>query len=105
MHPKKENEKADKTDYLIRSERLPSQATLLGMLRFLVLSHKGALNEDYRKADGEKRERQKALIGARSFSMDGRDMQDYGQILELSPLFLLLMAIDKNTRYTGPYVG
>ena len=89
INPHDRKEKTERIDYLIRSERLPSQATLLGMLRFLVLLNKKELNENNRRADRDKQDRQNALIGARSFSMEGEEKQDYGQILELSPLFLL----------------
>ena len=77
-----------KVDYYIKSEDLPSQTTILGILRFLVLQKAGQLSDSYR--DTSKAEQQRKLIGSNGFLYENRASQaDYGSIEELGPLFLL----------------
>lgn len=77
-----------KIDYYIRSEELPSQTTILGILRFLVLQKAGQLSDSYR--DRSKVEQQQMLIGSNGFRYEKRDSQnDYGVIEEIGSLFLM----------------
>ncbi|MDD6079746.1 MAG: type III-B CRISPR module-associated Cmr3 family protein [bacterium] len=75
-----------KANYLARSNQMPSQATLLGVMRYVVLRQRGLLGLK-NQAACEK------VIGPSSFSFDqsaepeGREA-DYGIIARLSPLFL-----------------
>ena len=86
----------EEKSYYIKSERLPNQSTLLGMLRFLVLSEAGLLNDTGIVPNNHRsfRDAQKRLIGENGFIIKGtmNSRVDYGEILSLSPLFL----IDKN---------
>lgn len=75
-----------KANYLARSNQMPSQATLLGMMRYVVLRQRKLLGLKDQEAC-------KKAIGPASFSFDhsvdpqGRET-DYGLIARLSPLFL-----------------
>lgn len=77
-----------KNDYFIRSELLPSQTTLLGMLRFLVLQEKGLLNGNKNNDKGLP-EKQMQIIGRSSFQIDSESEQNFGVIKRLSPKFLI----------------
>lgn len=77
--------------YIIRSNRFPQQTSLLGMLRFLILSNDGqAFNREKNKiAD---KNRAKELIGATSFCVNSSNYQknDFSCIKQLYPCFLEL---------------
>lgn len=84
----KKEEKDGKIDYYIVSEDMPSQTTLLGALRFLVLEKAGQLSDTFR--DTSKAEAQRKLVGAHGFLLDSRkEKANYGAIEEIGPLFLL----------------
>lgn len=87
--------KEDKEDeryssYIIHSFMMPQQTSLLGMLRFLLLSNDDAIfdrKENHIKV-GVKSEVE-SLIGKWSFSVpDGHIENDFGQIVKLGPCFL-----------------
>lgn len=83
-----------RTTYFIKSEAVPSQSTLLGMVRFFLLKQSGGVRDDYQIDE--------RLIGRNSFTLpadlfqngsgyvaDGAgDIQDFGVIEEVGPLFL-----------------
>lgn len=77
-----------KESYFVRSKDMPEQTTILGLMRYLILQHKGLLktNFDYTK---EEREAMKACIGPKSFSYTSKEKQDFGSITSISPLFLV----------------
>ncbi|MCR5347727.1 MAG: hypothetical protein K6E38_08110 [Fretibacterium sp.] len=75
-----------KTDYFIESENIPSQATVFGTLRFLMLKKAGLLSDGY--ADESRREKQAALVGAEGFAV-GCGERTYGSLHSLGPVFLL----------------
>lgn len=89
------------SSYFIRSEYVPQQATLLGMIRFFLLKQSGNVQDDYQIDE--------KLIGKNSFSLSGRifedcsgydpagadTVQDFGVIKGISPLFLA----DQDERY------
>ncbi len=83
---------AEKKDYYIGSEDFPSQATVFGALRYMLLEKEGLLNNNL--SSGNTRdplfnERQAALIGSEGFSMSLKDtMNTYGILKKISPLFL-----------------
>ena len=82
-----ENDTGDaKKDYFIESENLPSQATVFGTLRFLILQKAGLLSNGH--ADESRREEQARLVGEDGFSV-GRADAPYGKLYHLSPIFLL----------------
>lgn len=70
--------------YYIKSERMPSQTTILGALRYLFLAHK---KSDYTYTEAEFSEN--ALrVGAESFDIARETEQDFGIIHRVSPLYL-----------------
>lgn len=74
-----------KGPYYIKSGLVPSQITMLGLLRFLLLKRMGLLKDDYSQ-DGN-------LIGNKSFNLELRHnlekLQDFGVIHKIGPLFLV----------------
>ncbi len=66
--------------YFIRGEALPSQTTLLGALRYLLLPLKGYSNLDEQENID--------AVGKESYRIDAGELQDFGRIRSLSPLFL-----------------
>ena len=77
-----------KESYFVKSAEIPEQTTLLGMIRFALLSHNKLLNTSF-SYTAENREEMKKLIGPDSFSFLSEKEQDFGVIERLSPLFLL----------------
>ncbi len=87
--------------YFIQSEFVPSQTTLLGMIRFFLLGQSGGIRDDYQVDE--------SLIGKSSFILSESifedfhkdkvrsvdDVQDFGVIKGISPLFL----VDDEERY------
>lgn len=67
--------------YFIRSEALPSQTTLFGAVRYLLLSNRdpefASYPENYEK-----------LIGKDSFRITDTEVQEFGKIKNMSPAFL-----------------
>lgn len=70
----------EKYVYLVRSNSLPQQTTILGMLRYQLLKQKGLLNSNDKDKISE-------LIGTESFSMRENN-QDFGVIENISPVFI-----------------
>jgi len=70
--------------YYIKSERMPSQTTVLGALRYLFLAHK---NHDYIYTEKEFSENA-VRVGAESFDIGRSEAQDFGVIQKISPVFL-----------------
>ena len=66
--------------YFIRSERTPLQSTLMGMMRYLLMPHKGF--------DQAYREQNAAVIGEESFDIEA-EAQSFGVIERVHPLFLM----------------
>ncbi len=72
-------------NYYIVSQRYPSQSTILGALRFLVLKNKEKLSPEKGSADETLRKEQEDLIGRRG---DVMEVSSYGKIEKVSPVFL-----------------
>lgn len=88
-------ERTGKESYFVTSWRVPSQTTILGTLRYLLLSWDGLLSTTF-DYDRGTRERMAGLIGPRSFSffpdaryLDQEGCQSFGAIQSVSPLFLM----------------
>ena len=77
-----------KESYLVRSRELPEQTTILGLLRYLVLQDQKMLKTDFQYTE-EERARMKQYIGAESFSFSSNELQNFGYIHEISPVFLV----------------
>ena len=73
--------------YFIRTNRVPEQSTVFGMIRYLILVSNGIkLKQDF-QYDGNTRNDIEALIGVKSFSLNG-GVQDFGKLEKISPIFL-----------------
>lgn len=73
--------------YFIRTNRVPEQSTVFGMIRYLILVSNGIdLKQDF-QYDENTRDKIKALIGEKSFSLNG-GVQDFGKLEKISPIFL-----------------
>ena len=68
-----------KSDYFIKSEKIPSQTTLFGILRYLGIQDR---TEDYDLGKNAQ------FVGASSFLFND-DRQTFGMIRSISPLFLM----------------
>lgn len=81
-------EKEEFSSYIIESLKMPQQTSLLGMMRFLLLSNSTLFNIDENKITGET-EAVKNLIGARSFTVNADGMPNtFGKITSLGPCFI-----------------
>lgn len=76
---------ADNADYFVRSNPLPQQTALLGLLRYKLLEMRGWLVGSDGSKHGNPAEISE-LIGLKGF--DGLDVDSYGCIQSLSPCFL-----------------
>lgn len=76
----------DKADYLARSNKLPQQTAVLGMLRYQLLKQKGWL-KDASGVSKAKPDEIKDLIGVGSFSMQKQNV-NFGKINKISPIVL-----------------
>ena len=74
--------------YFIRTNSVPEQSTVFGMIRYLILVSNGIqLNQDF-QYDDDTRDNMKDLIGEKSFSLNG-GVRDFGKLEKISPIFLL----------------
>ncbi len=76
----------EKYNYLIKSQTVPSQTTLLGALRFAILQAFDVLKSGYDYSSAE-RNTLNQLIGEKSYAYGGNF--DCGIIKRISPLFLM----------------
>lgn len=78
------------TPYFIRTNRVPEQSTVFGMIRYLILVSNGIqLKQDFQyDKDKDTRNKMGALIGEKSFSLNG-GVQGFGKLEKISPIFLL----------------
>ena len=74
--------------YFIRTNRVPEQSTVFGMIRYLILVSNGILLKQDFHYDEDSRDIMKALIGEKSFSLNG-GVRDFGKLEKISPIFLL----------------
>lgn len=85
---KNDYSKDEYAPYFIRTNRVPEQSTVFGMIRYLILVSNGIqLNQDF-QYDDDTRDNMKALIGEKSFSLNG-GVGDFGKLEKISPIFLL----------------
>lgn len=77
-----------KESYFVKSGLLPEQTTVLGMLRYAVLSHKGLLKTSFTYSK-EEQAQLAAAVGPESFQFSKEKKQDFGTIQSVSPVFLL----------------
>lgn len=75
-----------KESYIIASQTIPDQTTILGTLRYIALVKAGMLKTDFKYTQDEQ-EKMARLIGTESFSFD-KTKQTFGVIDSVSCLFL-----------------
>ena len=76
--------------YFIRTNSVPEQSTVFGMIRYLILVSNGIqLKQDFRY-DDVTRDKMEKLIGKKSFSLNG-GVQHFGKLEKISPIFLRKM--------------
>ena len=93
---------ADKNDdhnksfssYIIQSNYFPQQTSLLGMLRFLILSNSEAFDKSSQKIKNA--ENAKKIIGESSFAVkESHERSDFGEIKNISQCFLQIKKAGK----------
>ena len=73
--------------YFIRTNSVPEQSTVFGMIRYLILVSNGIqLKQDF-QYDDDTQDNMKELIGEKSFSLNG-SVQHFGKLEKISPIFL-----------------
>lgn len=73
------------SSYFIKSEKTPSQSTILGALRYMFLVHK---KSDFRYSPDERSDNENA-VGKESFDSELDNAQDFGVIKKVSPVFIV----------------
>ena len=89
---KKDNKEKNnsKSSYIVESAQMPQQTSLLGMMRFLLLSNNEELFDiDKNKIKDNASEKVKQLIGEKSFSVNDQSEENkFGKIKSLGPCFI-----------------
>ncbi len=76
--------------YIIKSSRFPQQTSLLGMLRFMILSNSDCFDKGGIIDNDKKKDAAEKLIGPRSFTVaSGGEEGNFGQIESLGACFLI----------------
>ena len=83
-YPGQENDGKYGNLYFIRSEQTPSQSTLLGALRYMLLSVK---RPDF-SYTAEEMKLNAAAVGSAGFDISSPVVQDFGAIRKLSPVYI-----------------
>jgi CRISPR-associated protein Cmr3 len=73
-------------NYLVKSEKLPQQTTILGMLRKEILKQYGPYHENINDYTNEEKEQMREKIGASPFSPNGPN--EFKAIKSVSPVFI-----------------
>jgi hypothetical protein len=76
--------------YFIRTNSVPEQSTVFGMMRYLILVSNGIQLKQNFRYDESTRNKIEALIGEKSFSLNG-SVQHFGKLEKISPIFLRKM--------------
>ena len=92
--------KKNYNNYFIRSEILPSQTTLLGTLRYVILKRMYLLSDQNSQTSQELINQQAFYVGQSSFDMS-LQKQNFGKIVFVGPLFL--KDTDENIFVKTPY--
>lgn len=89
---KKDNKEKDngKSSYIVESAQMPQQTSLLGMMRFLLLSNNEELFDiNKNKIIDNAGEKVKQLIGEKSFTVNEQSEENkFGKIKSLGPCFI-----------------
>ena len=84
-----DEQKLGKISYFAKSGTVPAQTTVLGLLRYLILSNTGLLKPDFRDYSDEDIRNNADAVGKKSFEFGSAEEQDFGKIKNISPLFLM----------------
>lgn len=76
------------SSYFIRSQLVPQQTTLLGMLRKQLLKVNGLYHENFSDYKNEDEGKRVSVIGEKSFEM-GNGAQSFGHIEKVEPVFIM----------------
>ncbi|MBN1222392.1 MAG: hypothetical protein JXB23_04045 [Candidatus Aminicenantes bacterium] len=74
------------TNYLVRSDKLPQQTTLIGMLRKEILRQHGPFKALYHDYTNDEKTKMAERIGSKPFSFSGPNK--FGALKRVSPVFL-----------------
>ena len=81
-------EKEEFTSYIIESSKMPQQTSLLGMMRFLLLSNSELFDTAANAISGKKADVDK-LIGEKSFTVNAdKSANSFGEIASVGPCFV-----------------
>lgn len=69
--------------YFIKSEEVPSQSTILGALRYILIPHKNYPNDENKRKENE------AAVGKLSFNIELSSKDGFGKIKSVSPVFIV----------------
>lgn len=75
------------SSYIIRSFKMPQQTSLLGMMRFLLLSNSDCFDRNKNQIKDVNDPKLSALIGEQSFAVN--EAGDFGCISEIGPCFVM----------------
>jgi CRISPR-associated protein Cmr3 len=76
--------------YLVHSREFPQQSALQGMLKKEMMTQAGLLTRKIRGEWVDKRAKEEAekLVGKEKFSINSKELQNFGALKSISPLFL-----------------
>lgn len=85
------------SSYLVHSRKFPQQSAILGMLKKEIMTQSGTLTKKVRGEWVDKHQKSEAttLVGDEKFNIFSNEMQNFGAIKSLEPIFL----IQKDKRY------
>ncbi len=90
--------KEEFSSYIIESSKMPQQTSLLGMMRFLLLSNSEYFNTETNSIKDSAKKEVASLIGENSFTVtDGTTYGQFGKIASVGPCFILEK--ESSTRY------
>jgi CRISPR-associated protein Cmr3 len=97
LSDKEKKETPELGTYLVKSRQFPQQSAILGMLRKEIMTQANLLTRKVRGEWVDKSEKTKAisLVGNEKFDINIQEMQNFGAINSLSPIFLQ----NKNDRF------
>lgn len=75
------------SSYIIRSFKMPQQTSLLGMMRFLLLSNSDCFDRNKNQIKDVNDPKLSELIGKQSFAVN--EVGDFGYISEIGPCFIM----------------
>lgn len=78
----------ERQSFIARSNRMPQQTTLLGMVRYQLLKWNNLLLCGDKEKDESKLDQTKVWVGENSFNIESTEPQSFGKIKKISPVFI-----------------